>query len=339
MSAPHPPIWSRPRALWGGTGAPAPAGWKKALDDWVICAIRAGMKSDGASIDRRALDLLPYRPDLFTRIGPAALRHPELLATLRTHPSCALALVTGFYDEAAGALEPSLAGSGESIYHLLHWSARHGRALRQPEAFYRRTLVVDSYWGHRHALRTQNSSLLSEVATWCADERRLYASAAAFFLIDHPREPLSPYRDVLLANPFYAYLSLPRLAARGLAVTAKDIRQPKWACHFALSGLAARPHEFVPGVVPDPGWVIELAAGRGWLDQAEKRKDTLRLIAAGPEGHPLRRPALCFLNEGANPQFCPGEFREISGPQSPIGPGRAAPPSPPERIPASLMSG
>lgn len=303
--------------------------WKKAHDDWAVASIQAGLRTSGCPIEKRALGLLPYRPDLLGRIGPAALRHGELRAVLRSSPACALALVAGFYEETAEALEPTLEGSGESIYHLLHWAAKHGRALRQPESFYRRTLIQDSYWGLRHAHRTQNASLLADVTAWCADERFNYAAAAAFFLIRNPREPLAPYRDVLTSNPFYAYLSLPRLSSRGFSVEPEDIgKQPKWACHFALSALASRPDEFVPGVAGDPGWLIELAVGRGWLDQTSQQKDARRLIAPLEDQHPLWHPVRCFLDEAAKGCSVDPENRAI--------PLRSAAPS---RIPLTLMSG
>ena len=322
MSA-HPPIWSRPRALWKHPGATVPPAWKKAHDDWTVGEIRAGLRSPQRPIDARALGVLPYRPDLLPRIGPAALRRPELRATLRAHPACALALVTGFYEETAQALEPTLAGSGEAVYHLLEWAREHGRILRQPESFYRQTLVMDTYWGLRQAQRARDAGLLADIAAWCGDERRNYAAAAAFFLLRHPREPVGPYKEIVLANPFYAYLALPRLAARGLAVGPEHVHRPKWACHFALSELVAQPEVFVPLVEHDPGWLVELAAGRGWLDRPDHRMDILRRIAAGSDRHPLREPALCFL--GTAPGLQPEKRRSGGPPSAPI--------------PASLASG
>ena len=321
----HPPIWNRPKALWRQARGAIQPGWRKACDDWAVGEIRAGLRAGERPIDGRATGLLPYRPDLLQRVGPAALRHPELRAILRAHPACALALITGFYEEAAPSLEPALAGSGEAVFSLLQWAGGHGRTLRQPEGFYRQTLVMDSYWGLRHAQRTRDAGLFADISAWCGDERRNYAAAAALFLIRHPREPVAPYREVVLANPFYAYVSLPRLASRGLKVGPEHVDRAKWACHFALSGLAARPDEFVPLVEDDPGWLIELAAGRGWLGAPGRRREILERIAAGPPRHPLRQPALCFLEEMAAP--------------NPVRSREAGPPAATACIPARLASG
>lgn len=301
MSTRHPPPLSRPAALWRDPAGGQPAHWKSAVDGWAVGAIQSGLRSPGSPIERRALELLRYRPDLLTRIGPAALRHPELRAALRADPACALCLTTGFYDETASSLEPGLAGSGESVYRLLRWAARHGRSLRQPEGFYRQTLLVDTYWGARHALRTRDFGLFREIAEWSAAERRDYAAAAAFFLAHNPGEPVSPYREVLLTNPFYAYVALPRLAARGLSVGPGDVEQPKWACHFALSGLAGSPEGFLPAIARDPGWLIEFAAARRWLERPDLRRQVAHSVLSACDGHPLRKPALLFLDEAAAP--------------------------------------
>ncbi len=327
MSARQPPPLTRPVALWRDLEGGRPARWKSAVDGWAVGAIHSGLRTPQSPIDRRALELLTYRPDLLTRIGPAALRHPQLRTALRIDPACALCLTTGFYDETAPMLESGLAGSGESVYRLLRWAARHGRALRQPEGFYRQTLRVDTYWGARHALRTRDFGLFREIAEWSADERRDYASAAAFFLAHNPREPVLPYREVLLTNPFYAYVALPRLAARGLSVGPEDIGQPKWACHFALSGLAGKPERFLPAIARDPGWLIEFATARGWLGRPDLRRQVAHSVLSARDGHPLQEPALLFLEEAAAPI-----------------PGRGAPPQPRSagqrfRAPVSLVTG
>lgn len=291
----HPPVCPRPRILWKSTGPAGEPDWKKIHDDQAVAAVQAGIRGC-EPIPIPTLALLPYRPDLFLRIGPAALKHPELRATLFSHPACALTLVAGFYDETAPVLEPSLAGSGESIYHLLHWASLHGRKLGQPEGFYRETLIKDSYWGHRHARRTQNESLLADLAAWSGDERRNYAGAAAYFLMGRPGEPIGPYNDVLLSDPFYSYLALPRLAGRGFAVTPEAIGDdPKWSCHFALSRHSGRADDFLRAAANDPGWLVELAAGRGWLGDPAKRREILGILTGRADGHPLRGPARRFL--------------------------------------------
>ena len=279
-------------------------------------------------MESRALGLLPYRPDLLRRIGPAASHHSALRNVLLTSPACAVALLTGFYDETAPWVEASLAGSGESIFHLLQWASRHGRALRQPESFYRQSLITDSYWGLRQAHRTRDIGLFADVTAWCGDQRRDHAAAAAFFLVRRPREPVAPYREVLLSNPFYAYLCLPRLAPRGFSVTPEDIgNHPKWACHFALSKAVARPDRFMAMAASDPGWAVELAAARGWLAVPERRKELGQIIAAGDEDHPLRIPALRYLHEAAQPHPTPASL------------WTSAAVSVPRTIPTTLTSG
>ena len=295
----HPPVLARPRELWRGR---AP-GWRDEFDARVVGEIRSRLRSGDPCLPRSALGVRPYRPDLFRRIGPAALGHPALRSVLFANPPCALTLITSFYNETAPALEPSLAGCGESVCTLLNWASLRGQKLLQPESFYRRALVTDGYWGLRHAQRTGNGSLLSDVKAWCGDERRNYASAAALFLIRNPSERPARYRDVVLSNPFYAYISLPHLANRGLSVSPDDVgAQPKWAWHLAQSTLVKQPDAFMEKAVRDPGWTVELAAARGWLsDPAGLRKAASLLNEADPD-HPLREPSSLFLDSLERPR-------------------------------------
>jgi hypothetical protein len=312
----HPPVLARPREIWRGR-------WKDEFDARVIEEIRSRLRSEDPSIPKQALGVLPYRPDLFRRLGPAALGHPALRSVLFAHPPCALALLTSFYDETASALEPSLAGSGESVCALLHWASLRGKKLLQPESFYRRALVTDGYWGLKHAQRTGNQSLLADVKAWCGDERRNYAAAAALFLIRNPSERPSRYWDVVLSNPFYAYVSLPHLAGRGLSVSPEDIgAQPKWAWHFAQSPLASRSGEFVSRASRDPGWAVELAAVRGWLANPAGMRNASELLKTADPDHPLREPAALFFEALENPR-----------PIAPPRPGNRPP------VPAILSSG
>jgi hypothetical protein len=291
----HPAIISLPQTMWQRT--PTAAGWKESYASWAINETqRALTLGNNAPIQKDVLGLLPYRPDLVARIGPRALDHQEVRTAIQTHPACALALLAAFYGETAGLLERFLEGSGECIYHLLKWAESSDCALRQTESFYRRTLTIDSYWGFLHAKRTANASLLTELLTWTADERHNYSAAAAYFLFNHPHEAVAPYRDVLLANPFYAYLALPRLSLRGFAVAPEDIGPaPKWACHFALSAFSTRQDEFIALTSADPAWTVELAAGLGWLTQPNKVVQIGEMIARCADGHALQRPAMRFL--------------------------------------------
>jgi hypothetical protein len=295
----HPPVLARPRELWRGRAA----GWKDEFDNRVVGEIRSRLRGSDQHISSSALGVLPYRPDLFRRIGPAALSHPALKSVLFANPTCALTLITSFYDETAPILEPSLAGCGESVYALLNWAALRGRKLLQPESFYRRALVTDGYWGLRHAQRTGNRSLLDDVKAWCGDERRNYASAAALFLIRNPSERPARYRDVVLSNPFYAYVSLPHLAGRGLSISPEDVgAQPKWAWHFAQSPLSRHPGELMARAAQDPGWAVELAAARGWLSDPAGYRNAAALLKEAAPDHPLREPASLFLEALEHPR-------------------------------------
>ncbi len=293
---PHPAIISLPQAMWQRTPTTACA-WQESYESWALNEIqRALTLGNDTPIQKDVLGLLPYRPDLIARVGPCALDHQELRALIQNHPACALALVIAFYTETAEGFERFLEGSGECIFHLLKWAEHSGCTLRQPESFYRRSLMIDSYWGFLHAKRTGNASLLTDLLTWIADERHNYAAAAAYFLFSHPQEVVAPYRDVLLANPFYAYLALPRLSLRGFAVAPEDIGAvPRWACHFALSAFSSRHEDFVAQASSDPAWTIEMAAGLGWLTQPNKLGQVGEMIARSADGHALQRPAMRFL--------------------------------------------
>ncbi|MGD1032397.1 MAG: hypothetical protein ABSA05_14810 [Opitutaceae bacterium] len=293
----HPAIVSLPQALWSFAWTAGEPCWKDKYDAWAIQEIhRALARGPNSQIAKDVLGLVPYRPDLLIAVGPSALGHPALRATVAGHPACVLALLLSHYDETAAALEPYLDGSGESVYHLLRWAAESRQPLRQPEGYYRRILVCDSFWGLRYARETSNPSLLAEIIGWCSDERGNYAAAAAYHLLRHPEEAVAPYREVLTSGPFYAYLALPRLSLRGFAVEPEDIGGvPKWACQFALSDFASRRDDFIAAVGSDPAWTVELAAGLGWLLQPAKLMQAGHMVSAGGVGHPLQRPAMRYL--------------------------------------------
>jgi hypothetical protein len=319
--SPHPPILSRPRALWRLSPAAARPGWREICEAQILRA--------GAAVgpDRgRAAQLFGYRPDLLAQIGPAAWRQPALRAAILRHPACAVALLCRDYEATAAEIEPSLRGSGEAVFHLLGWAGRQRTPLRQPESFYRRILVQDSYWGIRQARQTRDARLLGEVAAWSADERHRYAAAAAVFLMRHPREPVEPYREILVSNPLYAYWSLPRLHPRGFTVRPEELRtDPKWSCHFALSCFSREPRAFEAAVATDPAWLIELAAARGWLSDPGKIRGLRRLLAAKARDHPLLDPAMGFLGAGA-PACAPAGPRRPArrGVPDPLTSGQAA---------------
>ncbi|MGH7996508.1 MAG: hypothetical protein ACREFX_09170, partial [Opitutaceae bacterium] len=254
-------------------------------------------------VDPRDPAVLPYRPDWFARMGAGALQVPELRAVAFRHPACALALLTADYERTRKVLEPALAGAGEAVYHLLTWSEAREVAFagspRTPDLdpAMRTTLIQDGYWGFRHARRTADTRLLSDVETWCGDQKRRYGSAAALHLMRHPREAVGPYREVVASNPFYAYLALPRLHPRGLRVGASDIgADPKWAWHFALSRFSPEPESFVPTVLSDPAWAVEYASARGWLGDPARRARLSTGLEARAGGHPLTRAAVALLN-------------------------------------------
>lgn len=291
----HPSIVTLPQAIWSFSGAKPE--WRESYDTWACREIKRVLaRGRNEPLQTDVLGLVPYRPELLMQIGPSVLSHPALREKILAHPVCALSLLIGFYEDTADTLEPCLDGSGECVYHLLRWVTESGRTLRRPESFYRRVLTVDSYWGFLHAKQTNNASLLSDVIAWCADERHNYAAAAAFFLLRHPEEQVAPYRDVLAAHPFYAYLSLPRLSLRGFTILPEHIGPvPKWACHFAWSAFPGRRDEFIALAAADPAWMIELASGLGWLAQPAKLPSISQTIATHGNGHPLQRPAMRFL--------------------------------------------
>jgi hypothetical protein len=315
--SPHPPVLSRPAALWRLAAPAARPGWKEAYEARLL---RAAGRAGPAAADAAAV--LRYRPDLLARLGPRALGLPTVRAAALRHPACAVALLCRSYDAAAPELEASLAGSGEAVYHLLGWAADLQVRLRQPERFYRQTLVQDSYWGIRHARRTRDPALLAEIAAWAGDERNRYAAAAAVFLVRHPREAVKPFQDVLVSNPFYAYWALPRLHPRGFCVRPDELRgDAKWSYHFALTCFSREPRAFEPAVAADPGWMIELAAARGWLGEPGAIGALRRQLAGAAAGHPLLEPAMGFLGAGAP------------------APRRGAPPPDEGTVPAPLASG
>lgn len=293
----HPAVVSVPQTLWQSNGSPSP--WKAEFDRWAMTEILQALAlPEKRPIEPDVLGLIPYRPDLLLEIGPAALGHPALRDVICGHPRCSLALLLSHYEELADRLEPYLEGSGECVFHLLKWAEETRCVLRREEPFYRRILVRDSYWGFLQAKRTANASLLADVAVWCSDARHEYAAAASYFLLTHPAEPVGPYRKVLLGDPFYAYLVLPRLSLRGFAVSAEDIGvNPKWACHFAWSEFSTRKDEFVTLTHSDPGWLVELAAELGWLDSPLRLDQLGKLVTNAGIGHPLQRPAMqCLID-------------------------------------------
>ncbi len=270
--SPHPPIRNRPTALWRGA----------------------------ASANPRDPALLPYRPDWFARLGAAALADPALRTIAFRQPACALALLTTDPERTRARLEPALVGSGEAVFHYLAWSDARGLPTEPMLPAFRATLLYDGYWGYRHARRTGDTRLLAEVESWCADEKRRFGSAAALHLMRHPQEAVRPYRDLIAAHPFYAYLALPRLHPRGLRVRPADIgRDAKWAWHFALSRFSPEPAAFLPAILGDPGWAVEYATVHGWLSTPQQRVAWASRLSVTAAGHPLLPVATDFLTARA----------------------------------------
>lgn len=293
----HPAILSLPQALWSFAWTAVDPCWKEKYDAWAIQELhRALALGPDSQVAPDVLGLVPYRPDLLITVGASALGHSALRTLIAAHPPCVLALLLSQYEVTAAKLEPYLNGSGESVYHLLRWATERRQSLQQPESYYRQILITDSFWGLRYAKETRNPSLLQDILDWCSDERRNYAAAAAYHLLQHAEESVTPYRDVLLSGPFYAYLALPRLSLRGFSVEPEDIGgDPKWACQFALSDFASRRDDFLAAVAPDPGWTVELAAGSGWLLQPTKLMQAGHMVSVSGTGHPLQRPAMRYL--------------------------------------------
>jgi hypothetical protein len=253
---PHSTLIPRPRAIWNEHGT----SWKSRFDEDTVNRIRSCFLNAQTPVPEKTLNILKYRPDLFKRIGPVAIENKALNQFIRTNPAAALTLLKSFYAETSSKIETSLSGSGESIHELISWANIHHKNLQQPESFYRGNLVIDSYWGYYYAQTTHNLALISEIKEWCADERYQRASAAALFLIFNKDQSIKPYRDLILQNSFYSYISLSRFAQSGQPINPDEITlTPKWAAHFALSPHCKNAKAFTAIAAQDLAWLIEIA--------------------------------------------------------------------------------
>jgi hypothetical protein len=249
-------IISKPKAIWVDKRNI----WKSQYDESVIENIRESINNPKEIISEKNLNILNYRPDLFKRIGPVALKNSKLNFFIRTNPDSCLVLLKHFYTDTAPQLEETLASSGKSIHELLAWASVNHRELKKNESFYRDSLVVDSYWGYQLAKETHNTDLLKELNQWCSDERFERASAATIYLELNPKESPLPYRDLIIQNSFYAFLSQARFNSVGAPIQAHELYpSPNWAAHFALSPHCKDPASFTKIASKDTAWLIEIA--------------------------------------------------------------------------------
>lgn len=249
-------IISKPKAIW----VDRRNSWRSEYDESIIESVRKGIADPKGKFSEKTLEALNYRPDLFKRIGPIALKNSDLNFLVRTSPDSCLVLLKHFYSDTASQLEETLASSGKSIHELLAWANANHKELYKSESFYRDSLVVDSYWGYQLAKETHNTDLLNELSQWCSDERFERASAATIYLELNPKESPLPYRDLIIQNSFYAYLSQARFNSAGAPIQAHEIYpSPKWAAHFALSPHCKDPVSFTQIASKDTAWLIEIA--------------------------------------------------------------------------------
>ena len=160
-------IISNPRAIW----LDRRNSWKTEYDETVIKNIRNSIANPKEKISDQTLGILNYRPDLFKRIGPIALKNSALNLSVRKNPDSCLVLLKHFYSDTAPIIEETLASSGKSIHELLEWANANHKELYKNETFYRDCLVVDSFWGYQLAKDTHNKDLFNELSQWCSDER------------------------------------------------------------------------------------------------------------------------------------------------------------------------
>jgi len=266
---PHPPVLRRPLAIWRGESAGDPA-------------------------LRREPALYPLRPDWFAdAVAAGPLRSADRSLAF-AHPLCAAALLERNYPAFAAELEPALQGDGESAGYLLARAREAGTTLLRPREFYRRILREDPYWGQRVAQRTRDPTLTTELTRWSEEHRHVSGAAATWFLIHHPRETAAPYAELIRANPFYAYIALPQLHHRGLAVGPDDAPDAQWAFHFSRSVFTRDRGDYSARIRADPAWHVEHLAAAGKLEPAAAEREMASLRDRHPH-HPLLERALAAV--------------------------------------------
>lgn len=272
-------IISKPKAIWLDPHNT----WKSEFDDSVIETIRNKLSSPNQTVDKKSLQILNYRPDLLKRIGPVALKNHDLNFLVRTNPESCLVLLKHFYNDTAPQIEETLASSGKAIHELLSWANANHRELHSSERFFRDSLILDPYWGYQFAKETHNTDLLNELTQWCSDERYDRASAATIHLELNPKESILPYRELIIQNPFYAYLAQSNLNAAKAPIQAHEIYpSPQWATHFALSPNCKDPAAFTKIASQDSAWLIEIAYAKNLFKNKEFKERFIADLRARP---------------------------------------------------------
>lgn len=304
-------IISNPRAIW----LDRRNSWKTEYDETVIKNIRNSIANPKEKISDQTLGILNYRPDLFKRIGPIALKNSALNLSVRTNPDSCLVLLKHFYSDTAPIIEETLASSGKSIHELLEWANANHKELYKNETFYRDCLVVDSFWGYQLAKDTHNKDLFYELSQWCSDERFERASAATIYLELNPNESPLPYRDLIIQNSFYAYLAQSRFIKAGAPIQAHELYpSPKWAAHFALSPYCKDSTAFTKIISKDTAWLIEVAHAKNLFKDKRFKEKFVSDLRSIPD-HPYIPEAInSFLDNLEYP-------KRIIKKKEPISPG------------------
>jgi len=279
---PHYKLIPYPKAIWVDSGNY----WKSNFDENVLKNIRKSLNNTNKPVSDKTLNILNYRPDLLKRIGPHCLNNKSINDFIVTHPRPAVTLLKCFYEETSHEIEHSISNSGENIIELISWAKLNHRSLKNTESFYRTGLVIDSYWGYHLGTETNNLDLISEIKEWSADERYTRSSAAALFLELNKDEPTHPYRELILQNQFYTYLSLSRFAQSGYPVDPVELNlSPKWAAHFALSPDCKNQSACKTIAAQDSAWLIEIAHNNHSLLESDYRTrfiDEIRSMQCHP---------------------------------------------------------
>lgn len=225
-------------------------------------------QANSGSLHFYALEYLSVFPDWIGRLGPAALRCPQLVEQAETTPAIAVELLKMDYQRFADKYEPIVLRSGEHVRDLLNFAGRKRVRLGKPEKAYRKALVEDSYYGMVYARATNNISLAQEIDRWANENRERKAAAAWYYLVTHPDEPTYHYTRVLRTSAFYYWLCCVQMRTR-LNPSEEDVLEvvggsAKWAAHFAWCGIYPVALEKI--LVKNYAWFAQymIDSGRVW---------------------------------------------------------------------------
>ncbi len=257
------------------TAAGEPEAIVSSIKSLVIQEIIRSIKT-GREIQPYVLAHVTTFPAIAGVLGRSVTERPELLAHVLADPDILVTFLTMNYEEFAEQFEERLLGNGMGQYicELLEWAKVTETKLRRPIGYYQQFLVRDPYWAVQVNRLFPSGQMMKAVAECAVLERKQSASAAFYYLLARPDEPLTEeYASLFREDIQYAYLALRTLFTRGFKANFINTNKltPRWAYHFLTYGAAIPEEACELSLLKSPEWLVEyLVSADLWSRDRDK---------------------------------------------------------------------